>query len=91
LTLLIQRLQFYAHLMRLPRLTTVELDVSDWQPAPTSGAAYRALASELRLYNSNITRVVFVYEYERTLVRALPDGLCKVDLEASVEELWREV
>ncbi|KAG6822558.1 hypothetical protein H0H93_005313, partial [Arthromyces matolae] len=64
------RLNFYALLMQLPRLRCIEVEVSEWVPAPTSPAALRALASELRLYNPNVTRVVFVKDFERTVVTA---------------------
>ncbi|EIN12198.1 hypothetical protein PUNSTDRAFT_130467 [Punctularia strigosozonata HHB-11173 SS5] len=85
-----ERLRFYGMLMHLPHLKCVEFEVSEWQPAPTSRGALRALASELRLYCPSIVCVVFVYDFERYVVRAR-DGMCVVDQDASTENLWREM
>ena len=76
--------------MRLPALHTVELEISEWEPAPTR-PAMRALASELRLYCSSIKYFIFVQEFERTVVRVV-NGFCAVDPdpEPSTENMWRE-
>lgn len=76
--------------MRIRALHTVELEVSEWEPAPTR-PAMRALASELRLYCPSIKCFIFVQEFERTVVHVL-NGFCAVDpdAEASIENIWRE-
>ncbi|PFH53271.1 hypothetical protein AMATHDRAFT_55017 [Amanita thiersii Skay4041] len=84
-----KRLQFYGLLMRLPRIQCVEVDVSEWEPAPINIPALRALAGELRLYNPTIFRVVFVYEFERTVVTA-KEGVFRHDI-TTTDDLWREV
>ncbi|EJC98347.1 uncharacterized protein FOMMEDRAFT_137000 [Fomitiporia mediterranea MF3/22] len=84
----LERLQFFGLLMRLKSLYTVELEVSEWEPAP-SPQAMRALASELRLYCPSIRCFVFVQEFERTVVRVV-NGFCAVDPEANTENLWRD-
>lgn len=75
--------------MRFPKVQCVELEVSDWDPPPSTGAALRALAAELRLYSSTIVRIVFVQDFDRTTVVAV-DGICRVDSEINTELLWRE-
>lgn len=85
-----ERLQFYGLLMRLPRVQCVEVEVSEWVPAPDSPPAFRALASEMRLYSPTVTRVVFVNEFDRTVVTAV-DGVCRMDRDVSIDLLWREV
>lgn len=75
--------------MRFPQIRSVEFEVSEWQPPPSSPAALRALASELRLYNPSITKVVFVHDFDRSVVTAV-DGICRVDPEISTDLLWRE-
>ncbi|KAL5519700.1 hypothetical protein ACEPAG_1360 [Sanghuangporus baumii] len=84
----LERLQFFAMLMRLRSLHTIELEVSEWDPVPTP-QAMRALASELRLYCPSIKCFVFVREFERTVVRLI-NGRLAVDPEANIENLWRE-
>lgn len=74
--------------MRLPKLRTIELEVSDWDPTPAPNAL-RALASEVRLYCPSVTCIVFVQEFERTVVRVI-DGFCVVDYDASTDDFWRE-
>lgn len=88
--MVLQRLQFYGLLMRLPRIQCVEVEISDWVPPPTSLPAFRALASEMRLYSPLITRVVFVHEFERTVVTAV-NGVWRLDTEISTDILWREI
>ena len=67
-------------LMRLRHLRCLEVDVSEWDPAPTHFAALRALTFELLLYCPSVSTVVFVYEFERHLVKILLNvfGLDKV-------------
>lgn len=84
-----KRLQFFGMLMRFPRLRTIELEVTDWDPAPMP-QALRALASEIRLYCPSIVCVVFVQDFVRTVVRAV-NGICAVDVETNTDILWREV
>ncbi|KAF8959172.1 hypothetical protein BDZ97DRAFT_1906272 [Flammula alnicola] len=84
-----ERLQFYGLLMRFPKIQSVEFEVTEWDPPPSSPAALRALAGELRLYNPSVIRVVFVQDFDRTLVTAV-DGICRVDKEISTDLLWRE-
>lgn len=75
--------------MRFPQIRSVELEVSEWQPPPSSPAALRALASELRLYNPSVTKVVFVLDFDRSMVTAV-NGICRLDPEISTDLLWRE-
>ncbi|KAI0629917.1 hypothetical protein C8Q77DRAFT_1064854 [Trametes polyzona] len=85
-----QRLEFYGHLMRLPQLRCVEVDVSDWDPPPTHPAALRALTHELRLYCPSVTSVIYVYDFERHFVR-MEGHLVVYDEDALTDGLWREV
>ncbi|RDX48764.1 hypothetical protein OH76DRAFT_1472247 [Lentinus brumalis] len=85
-----KRLEFYGFLMRIPQLRCIEVDVSDWDPPPTHTAALRALTCELRLYCPFITTVVFVYDFERHLMKVV-DGLVVYDEDAVTENLWREI
>ncbi len=75
--------------MRLPRIQCVEVEVSDWVPAPSSPPAFRALASEMRLYSPSVSRVVFVCNFDRTVMTAV-GGVFRVDSGASCELLWKE-
>ncbi|KAL7279596.1 hypothetical protein ACG7TL_006001 [Trametes sanguinea] len=85
-----QRLEFYACLMRLSQLRCIEVDVSEWDPSPTHPAALRALTLELRLYCPSVTSVVFVYDFERHVVKM--DGhLAVYDDNAAADNIWREV
>lgn len=76
--------------MRLPQLRCIEVDVSEWDPPPTHAAALRAVAYEVRLYCPTVATIVFVYEFERHLVRVV-GGLAVYDEDAVAENLWREV
>ncbi|KAF8997183.1 hypothetical protein BDQ17DRAFT_1363545 [Cyathus striatus] len=67
------KLQFYGLLMRLPRIQCVEVEVSEW----------------LRLYSPTVNRVVFVHEFDRTVVTSF-DGMCRIDNDVSTDILWRE-
>lgn len=86
----LQRLQFYGLLMRLHRLQCIEVDISDWDPPPASLPAFRALVNELRLYRPTVTRVIFVQEFDRTVI-TVTEGICHLDDEISPEMLWREI
>uniref|UniRef100_A0A0W0F6E3 F-box domain-containing protein n=1 Tax=Moniliophthora roreri TaxID=221103 RepID=A0A0W0F6E3_MONRR len=87
-----QRLKFYGLLMRLPRIACVEFEVTEWDPSPlaTGAPAFKALANELRLYCPTVTRVIFVHDFERTVI-SYTNGVGKLDLEISPEILWRDV
>ncbi|KAI0783468.1 hypothetical protein C8Q75DRAFT_435166 [Abortiporus biennis] len=85
-----ERLSFYALLMKLHRLQCIEVEVSDWDPAPITPAALRALMLELRLYCPTVTRVVFIYEFDRVAMK-MADSLCVLDNESNIESLWRDV
>ncbi|KAG7088991.1 hypothetical protein E1B28_012937 [Marasmius oreades] len=86
-----ERLTFYGLLMRLPRIACVEFEVSDWDPSPLSVGlpAFKALANELRLYCPTITRVIFVHEFERTVISYV-EGVGRMDCKCSPEILWRD-
>ncbi|KAI0369412.1 hypothetical protein BV20DRAFT_1020809 [Pilatotrama ljubarskyi] len=84
-----QRLEFYGYLMRLPQLRCIEVDVSDWDPPPTHAAALRALTHELRLYCPSVTSVVYVYDFERHLVR-MEGHVATYDEDAATDNIWRE-
>jgi hypothetical protein len=75
--------------MRLPRIQCVEVEISDWDPPPSTPPAFRALASEMRLYTPTVTRVVFVQNFERTIVTVM-GGVCKMDRDTNYEMLWRD-
>ncbi|KAJ6483275.1 hypothetical protein C8R45DRAFT_1054018 [Mycena sanguinolenta] len=86
-----KRLHFYGLLMRLPHLRCIEVDVSAWSPPPSSSPALRALAAELRLYCRDVETIVFVQEFERTVVTAGGTGVLKIDDDANPELFWREM
>ncbi|KAJ7624598.1 hypothetical protein FB45DRAFT_869508 [Roridomyces roridus] len=86
-----KRLQFYGLLMRLRRLRCLEVDISQWSPPPTSSPALRALAAELRLYCPDVSTVVFVHEFERTVVNTTLGSVLKIDDAAAPESMWREI
>ncbi|KAJ7225079.1 hypothetical protein C8J57DRAFT_1390148 [Mycena rebaudengoi] len=87
-----RRLHFYGLLMRLRLLQCLEVDVSAWDPPPTSSPAFRALAAELRLYCQGVTTVVFVQEFKRTVVTVrAATGILQIDDDASPELFWREI
>ena len=78
--------------MRLPVLQTIELEISEWEPPPSTAEAFRALAKELRLYCPSVTSVVFVLDFERTLV-TIVNGAFTVDMgiDTGADLLWREI
>ncbi|KAJ7456141.1 hypothetical protein FB451DRAFT_1564733 [Mycena latifolia] len=86
-----KRLHFYGLLMRLHRLRCIEVDVTAWSPPLTSSPAFRAVAAELRLYCPDVHTVVFVQEFERTVVTAAETGVLRIDDDASPELFWREI
>ncbi|KAJ7677138.1 hypothetical protein DFH06DRAFT_1466431 [Mycena polygramma] len=86
-----KRLQFYGLLMRFGALRCLELDVSAWMPPPSLPSAFRALAAELRLYCPAVDTVVFVHEFDRTVVSTTATGVLQLDEDASAELLWREI
>ncbi|KAJ7779488.1 hypothetical protein DFH07DRAFT_910847 [Mycena maculata] len=86
-----KRLHFYGLLMRLHLLRCIEVDVSAWNPSPSSSPALRALAAELRLYCPDVNTVIFVHEFERTVVNTNPAGVLQIDDEALPELFWREI
>lgn len=75
--------------MRFPKIQCLELQVSEWKPRPSSPAALRALASEVRLYNPSIIQVIFVQDFNSSVVRAV-NGICRLDTEVNTNLLWRE-
>ncbi|THH31625.1 hypothetical protein EUX98_g2579 [Antrodiella citrinella] len=85
-----ERVAFYGTLMRLHKLQCIEVEVSDWEPAPTNPAALRALTLELRIYCPSISRVVFVHDFDRTVMK-MSDNYCVVDGDANAETLWRDI
>lgn len=85
-----ERVAFYGTLMRLHKLQCIEVEVSDWDPAPTNPAALRALTLELRIYCPSISRVVYVHDFDRTVMK-MADNHCVVDVEANAETLWRDI
>ncbi|KAL0568928.1 hypothetical protein V5O48_013048 [Marasmius crinis-equi] len=87
-----ERLMFYGLLMRLPRIACVEFEVSEWDPSPlgVGAPAFKALANELRLYCPTVTKVVFVHEFERTVISYV-EGIGSLDMDISPEILWREI
>ena len=76
--------------MKFAHLQCVELDVSEWDPAPMSPAALRSLTFELRIYCPTVTKVVFVYDFDRAVTK-VADNMCVLDSEAMPETFWREV
>ena len=89
LTPFIKRLRFYGLLRRLTYLKCVEVDVSEWEPPPSIPAGVRALASELRLYCPSLQQVIFVNDFERTVITA-SRGTYAVDYDSDTENIWRE-
>lgn len=89
LTPFIKRLRFYGLLRRLNYLKCVEVDVSEWEPPPSIPAGVRALASELRLYCPSLQQVIFVNDFERTVITA-SRGTYAVDYDSDTENIWRE-
>lgn len=76
--------------MNFPRLQCIELEVSEWDPAPMSPAALRALTFELRIYCPTVSRVIFVYDFDRAVMK-MTESRCVLDSDAAVDTLWREV
>ncbi|KAG5337135.1 hypothetical protein C0989_010583 [Termitomyces sp. Mn162] len=68
----------------------VEVEVSEWVPAPASPSAFRALSSEMRLYTPTVMRVIFVNEFDRTVVTAV-NGVWRVEPDVNTDMLWRDI
>ena len=86
--LLLKRLVFYGLLARLRELRSVELDVSDWEPPPVSFTALRGLAREFHLFVPSIALLVFVRDFEPTVLRIV-DGLWRMTDDGVVDTVWR--
>ncbi|KAJ6467192.1 hypothetical protein C8R47DRAFT_990528 [Mycena vitilis] len=86
-----KRLQFYGQLMRFSALRCLELDVNAWTPPPSLPSAFRALAAELRLYCPAVDTVVFVRDFNRTVISTTATGVLQLDEDSSAELLWREI
>ena len=89
LTHIIKRLEFYGLLRTLCHLECLEVDVSEWEPPPPVPSGMQALAGELRLYCPSLQRVVFVNDFERTVITAAR-GRYAVDHESNTDNIWRE-
>lgn len=76
--------------MRLAKLRCIELEVSEWDPAPIHPAALRALTYELHLYCPTLTRVVFVYDFDRHVTKVV-DNVCMLDEDTATDTLWQDV
>ncbi|KAN0087869.1 hypothetical protein V8E55_006490 [Tylopilus felleus] len=83
------RLRFYGLLRRLSSLGCVEVDISEWEPPPPIPAGVRALASELQLYCPSLQQVIFVNNFERTVVAA-SHGTYAVDYDSNTESIWKD-
>jgi hypothetical protein len=66
------------------------VDISEWEPSPRVPAGVRALASELRLYCPSLQQVIFVNDFERTVIVA-SRGTYIVDRDSNAENMWREL
>lgn len=89
LTHFFKRLKFYGLLRSLSSLECVEVDISEWEPSPRIPAGVRALVSELRLYCPSLQQVIFVNDFERTVIVA-SHGTYTIDCESNTENMWRE-
>ena len=87
-------------LRRFHALYAIELELSDWDPAPGSPRSLRAIAKEVRLYCPTIRYFVFVQDYERSVVRFVKGQyiayLYKEGGEAEserslIDRLWKEI
>lgn len=77
--------------MKCPRLQCIELEISAWK-LPSTLAVFRSLASELRLYCPLIVKVVFVHDYERTVI-VYSNALYRIEDVSDMvsEKYWREI
>ena len=75
--------------MNFTRLQCVELEVSEWDPAPMTPAALRALTFELRIYCPSVWRVIFVYDFDRVVMK-VEDNVCVLDHDIAADALWRD-
>ncbi|KAH9968357.1 hypothetical protein BGW80DRAFT_1339345 [Lactifluus volemus] len=85
-----ERLVFYGKLAHMRELRSAELDISEWEPPPSSFAALRGLARELHLFVPSITTVVIVRDLEPTVLRAV-DGLWQIADNIIADTVWRSV
>lgn len=89
-----ERLRFYGLLRGLPRIECVEVEVTEWDPPPTSFPALRAITNELRIYCRTIKKVVFVYDFDRVVITVSDDsvGGCVAEEEngGATGVIWRE-
>lgn len=67
----------------------IEFEVSEWEPQPWSGSAQRALAGELELYVPSIKCVIFVLDFDRSVV-SKKGHLWKVEPDTLTEHIWRD-
>lgn len=78
----------------LPHIECVEVEVTDWDPPPTSFPALRAITNELRIYCRTVKRVVFVYDFDRVVITVSEDGVggCVLEEEngGAADVIWRE-
>jgi hypothetical protein len=78
----------------LPHIECLEVEVTDWNPPPTSFAALRAITNELRIYCRTVNKVVFVYDFDRAVITVSDDGAggCVLGEENSgvADVIWRE-
>ena len=78
----------------LPRIECVEVEVTEWDPPPTSFPALRAITNELRIYCRTIKKVVFVYDFDRVVITVSDDsvGGCVAEEEngGATGVIWRE-
>ena len=79
----------------LPCIECVEVEVTDWDPPPTSFQALRAITNELRIYCRTVKKLVFVYDFDRVVITVLDDGAGECVLEeehgGAADVIWREV
>lgn len=82
-------------LRRLPCIECVEVEVTDWNPPPTSFPALRAITNELRLYCRTVRKVVFVYDLDRVVITVTDDeaggNVLEEENSGAADVIWREV
>lgn len=79
----------------LPCIECVEVEVTDWDPPPTSFPALRAITNELRIYCRTVKKLVFVCDFDRFVITVSDDGAggCVMEEEhgEAADVIWREV
>ena len=82
-------------LRRLPCIECVEVEVTDWNPPPTSFPALRAITNELRLYCRTVRKIVFVYDLDRVVITVTDDeaggNVLEEENSGAADVIWREV